>query len=88
MPVGALCCRDSSMRTRIWFLQEIGSTILNGVHAAKVMSKSRMTAAESGQRLRKRAPRPRTNFSKPLKSASIGFSSAARQQLKRNRVTG
>ena len=45
-----LFCQDLSMRTRIWFLPEIVSTILSGALAARLTNKLPKPAAEFGQR--------------------------------------
>jgi hypothetical protein len=50
MLAGVLCCPDLSMRTRIWFLAEIASTISSGAHGAKLMNKLPRPAAGFGQR--------------------------------------
>src|SRR5881409_3752269 len=88
MQAGALCCRDLSMRTRIWFLQEIGSMILNGMHVARLMSKSPKLAAEFGPRLRRRARPVSTIFLWRQRNARIGFYAAGQQLLRANPATG
>src|SRR5437667_3655459 len=84
----ALCCRDLSTLTRIWFLREIGLMILNGVRAAKVTSKSPKPVGEFGQPSKKRGRQAMTTCFYRQGSTQNGFCAVERQLWKENPATG
>ena len=59
------------MRIRIWFSQEIGSTISNAGHEAKRTSRLRKRAAEFGQLFKKPALRVNSIFSRSKKACEL-----------------
>jgi hypothetical protein len=88
MLVGALFFPDLSMHTLTWFLPEIASTILNGAHAAKRMSKSQRPGAEFGQLWKKRAQPAAKSFSPEHGHMQNGFCVLEPRRSKQSLVTG
>src|SRR5262249_27328994 len=87
MPMGALFFPDLSMHTHTWFLREIASTISNGAHAAKVMSKSQRPRAEFGRLWKKRAQPAAKSFSLGHENTQNGFCALEPRQSRQSRVT-
>src|SRR2546430_177892 len=88
MLVGALFFRDLSMHILTWFLPEIASTISNGAHAAKLMSRSQRPGAVFGQLWKKRAQPAAKSFSPEHGNTQNGFCVPEPRRSKQNLVTG
>src|SRR5690349_15876283 len=87
MLVGALFFPDLSMHTHTWFSPEIGSMISNGVHAAKLMSKSPKPEAEFGQLWKRRAQPAAKSFSPGHGNTQNGFCVLGPRRSKQSLVT-
>ena len=88
MLAGALCCRDLSMRTRIWFLPEIASTISSGVRAAKRTSKSAKAGGGIWSTVEKTRAASEHDLLAQAKKHANGFYAAGLRLSKRNPATG
>ncbi len=89
MPAFALCCQDLSMHTRIWFLPEIGLTILSGARAAKRYEQISKAGRRDLVNGRKNARGQRAKiFSCRQRNTQNGFYAAERQLSRQNPATG
>ena len=79
---------DLLMRTRTWFLQEIGSMILNDGHVAKPTSRSPKPVEAFGRLWKKRVRPAISIFWRKQRNTQNGSCAAGRRLLKLNLVMG